>query len=133
VTIVLLRHRESVWYCEEVKILPFKEADLDQGRSWVLDRGYANFGERCKAEVQLRRIHLPKLSEKPLRRLHVAQGAAIEGLCGPFWSPYAGENYARSFACTPFRTVSEVEFSEVRIEPQSNIPEASVEENMPCG
>jgi hypothetical protein len=56
VTIVLLRHRESVWYCEEVKILPFKEADLDQGRSWVLDRGYANFGERCKAEVQLRRI-----------------------------------------------------------------------------
>ena len=30
---------------EEVTIIPFKAADHSQGRSRVLDRGYANFAE----------------------------------------------------------------------------------------
>ena len=32
-------------YYEEVVIIPFKAADLSQGRSYVLDRGRADFRE----------------------------------------------------------------------------------------
>src|ERR687898_382747 len=37
---------------EEVTIIPFKAADHSQGRSRVLDRGYANFRELRKGEVR---------------------------------------------------------------------------------
>src|SRR5215208_6377680 len=45
---------------EEVTIIPFKAADHSQGRSRVLDRGYANFAESPKGEV--RRIPIPRTS-----------------------------------------------------------------------
>ena len=36
-----------------------RKADLNPVRSWVLDRGYANFSELRKAEVGLPRTALP--------------------------------------------------------------------------
>ena len=37
---------------EEVTIIPFKAADLSQGRSYAVDRCYANFGELRTREVR---------------------------------------------------------------------------------
>jgi hypothetical protein len=48
---------------EEDTIIPFKAANHSQGRSRLLDRGYANFVELRKGEV--RRIPLKRTSEKP--------------------------------------------------------------------
>src|SRR5688500_16499850 len=46
---------------EEDTIIPFKAANHSQGRSRLLDRGYANFVELRKGEV--RRIPLERTSE----------------------------------------------------------------------
>src|SRR3712207_5960647 len=53
----------------------------------------------------------PKSLGRPLQ--HSLTGHE-KALFGPFWRSYTGQIYGRSVARTPFRTVSEDEFSEVQ-------------------
>jgi hypothetical protein len=66
---------------------------------------------------------LERLSEKSRRRLQLALRTAEKFPFGPFRPPYTGQIHGRSFARTPFRTVSEEVFSEVRIAPVQETPE----------